>query len=326
MEGKMTENKKEKKAYLDTGRLEDYLGSNLYCREERQFAVFLYNIFLEEKNNTNAVTNPLINYCLDISSSQTARIKEAYFEATLMRDYFERDRSYFNRDILEFCLGWLCYGSNIINEMLNKLAIKDINNPDKTSRNLGQQKAKKIIMEKYPGYPGKLAMAIKSGETDYETRQEAREKACFDIAGMMMNAVPDILVIYQLQNGSICAKALECKYLSGEGTYLDIAGANCKMQLFIQECIMHFCFGKSIKSTKRHIPKFPRGSQIWSNEKLWENICLNVYEGILNQNWKSQDILNAGVEKIQFIKPGDCANKTVYTIPAGSTRLGVYRE
>lgn len=37
------------KAYLNEKKLEDYLGRKLVCREERQFALFLYLAFLEKK-------------------------------------------------------------------------------------------------------------------------------------------------------------------------------------------------------------------------------------------------------------------------------------
>lgn len=37
------------KAYLNEKKLEDYLGRKLVCREERQFALFLYLAFLEKE-------------------------------------------------------------------------------------------------------------------------------------------------------------------------------------------------------------------------------------------------------------------------------------
>lgn len=70
------------------------------------------------------------------------------------------------------------------------------------------------------------------------------EKACLDIARMMMNATPDLLVIYRI-GGERYAKALECKYQSGQGTYEDVVGVGIKMQYFIQECVMSFLFGKN---------------------------------------------------------------------------------
>lgn len=292
-------------AYLNREKLNKYLGGELYCREERQFAVFLYNIFLEKqklKEDADENINQIVKYCLNIDevADKDLIIKDAYFEGTLMRDYFdkEKDKNQFNSGLLEFCLGWQ-------SDNQNANLIKDLMNNTKLSyRNLGQNKAKKIIDAKYPT-SNELGEKIKNGKEKEIDIQKAKEKACLNIASMMMNATPDILIIYEL-DGKEYAKALECKYCSGEGTYKDVAGAEYKMQLFIQDCIMHFCFGNC--DTNKHIPRpsFKRG--VWKDKgDLWTEICGTVYNGILNQNSEPQDskpqgIINKGVELIRFTK------------------------
>lgn len=276
--------------------LKKYLDSELYCREERQYAVFLYNIFLKKK--MNALMEPpeteIIKYCLNSGDSDNLDIDNVYFEATLMRDYFEKERKEFNEKLLSFCLEWLHDGSKLKNDLINKMDKKNVRNV-----NFGQKKVKDFINEEY------RQIDIFNKKISAEDRKKAKEKACLDIARMMMNATPDLLVVYT-KNGTKYAKALECKYESDEGRYKDIAGIECKMQLFIQECIMHFCFGSSKNEKGKYIPLFPSKSK-WKNEpKLWEDICLDVYKGILEQTTDDTDtveVKNAGVEMVRFCRP-----------------------
>lgn len=300
-------------AYLNKNELKKYLEgeSGPYCREERQFAVFLYYIFLKEKwNKGDSKTKEIVQRCLYPKNKERKDIKiiDVYFEAALMRDYYEKNNN-FNEMLLKFCLGWL--GKEV--ETLCK----------KTKGcNLGAKKAKSII-QSYLDLDNTKVVEIIENE-DSEKYNDIKEKACLDIARMMMNATPDILVIYKEkgeEETATKAKALECKYESDEGTYKDVAGAEYKMQLFIQECIMCFLFGKDgTDRWKRHIPQRPKSSKVWGKKKdkpndKWEEICGKVYKEILNQEWgteelrsieesgsieKSGSIKNAGVELIRF--------------------------
>lgn len=314
----------------DENNLDNYLGKNLriyprlYCREERQFAALLYSAFIEKrrmKGETACYINKIVGDCLGVTVNEceTLVIENVYFEATLMRDFFEKDRDGFNRKLLEFCLGWLtgkdglpdtCKLHDDKGTTIQKL-LKDLQDNSGMPRNFGQSEVKATIAWKYRNILEELANEIKSGKNSIndKTEQGAKEKACLDIARMMMNATPDILVIYT-KDGKTYAKALECKYLSDEGRYKDVAGAEYPMQLFIQECIMGFCFGNNEKLDQTDgeermdiIPKFPERSKIWGDKKsLWENICKNVYKGVLNANaaGKSGNIINTGVDMIRF--------------------------
>lgn len=350
-------------AYLSYDKLTKYLGSDLYCKEELQFALYLYNLFLRKKDlkdNNDEINidktnidkiNNVVKECLGIGDDKVKNIviEDVFFEAALMRDYFahnDKKKEEFNRKLLKFCLNGLISDAEnsekeekLINEridkIINELKIKNKKTKTDSSRNLGQTEAKKKIntLEEYSKYPDTLKTFLGwdiQNKTEEEKRQDiatnekirqyienkeeiiqqAKEKTCLSIASMMMNATPDILVIYKYTNDpdNIYVKALECKYTSGENSYKDVAGVKYPMQIFIQECIMHFLFGKRKKlegedekeETEKNYIKFPKNS-IWKNkELLWEEICESVFKNILMQKSDNNEFINTGVEMIKF--------------------------
>ena len=99
--------------YINEGNPKDSI-----CREERQYALFLYNIFMRVKNQQES--NPegaldeglqkIVYYCLDPREAKRIweaksryeskekkiielpfKILDVYYEATFMRDYFQKD-------------------------------------------------------------------------------------------------------------------------------------------------------------------------------------------------------------------------------------------
>lgn len=294
------------KAYLNEKKLEDYLGRKLVCREERQFALFLYLAFLEKKKgNLDPWITELVKFCLE-EKEQDPIIEEVYYEATLMRDYFAgckkrsgSEAEEFNRGLLHFCLDFLPCGKERADKCIEELTEGCGGRMD---CHLGTKKVKDAIKKRYPNIK-----AIMKNET--EDVPQLYEKACLDIARMMMNATPDLLVIYRI-GGERYAKALECKYQSGQGTYEDVLGVGIKMQYFIQECVMSFLFGKNDLFRKNKeiieekLPKKPKKATLWCDENgsttrrdmFWEN----VYKGILNQETVSEGIRNKGVSEIKF--------------------------
>lgn len=68
-------------AYFDKALLDRYLGKDLYCREEQQFAVFLYHMLFEAKRSGKAVTNEKIKECLRIGEDREGDIiiKDVFF-------------------------------------------------------------------------------------------------------------------------------------------------------------------------------------------------------------------------------------------------------
>ena len=294
------------KAYLNEKKLEDYLGRKLVCREEREFALFLYLAFLEKKKgNLDPWITELVKFCLE-EKEQDPIIEEVYYEATLMRDYFAgckkrsgSEAEEFNRGLLHFCLDFLPCGKERADKCIEELTE---NCGGRMDCHLGTKKVKDAIKKRYPNIK-----AIMKNET--EDVPQLYEKACLDIARMMMNATPDLLVIYRI-GGERYAKALECKYQSGQGTYEDVLGVGIKMQYFIQECVMSFLFGKNDLFRKNKeiieekLPKKPKKATLWCDENgsttrrdmFWEN----VYKGILNQETVSEGIRNKGVSEIKF--------------------------
>lgn len=296
-------------AYLNEDKLKDFLDRGV-CREERQFSALLYYMFLEAKKGKKENEN-IIKRCLKMDDDSDITIKEVYYEPTLMRDYFDNDKEEFNKKLMNFCVGWM----DIEEEKLEKSGI--------LGRNLGQSRAKEMMKEfvwegEENGIPKDkrtFQNFIKNKIEYEEDTDKVKKQVCFDIAGKMMNAVPDLLVIYE-NKGMTYAKILECKYLSDEGRYEDVAGISCTMQFLIQECIMRFCFGERkegirtgniIKIVESARPSFTdtKGA-FWSEKKkeLWEQICGNVYKKILSQDrkWESENVSNAGVMLIKFGK------------------------
>lgn len=186
------------------------------------------------------IRTELVNSCLE-EEEQDPIIEEVYYEATLMRDYFAgckkgngSEAEEFNRSLLHFCLDFLPCSKERADKCTEELTE---NCGGRMDCHLGTKKVKDAIKKRYPNI-----RAIMKNET--EDVPQLYEKACLDIARMMMNATPDLLVIYRI-GGERYAKALECKYQSGQGTYEDVVGVGIKMQYFIQECVMSFLFGKN---------------------------------------------------------------------------------
>lgn len=234
--------------FEEEGRLKKFLGKDgNICREERQFALFLYLVFLKKKREETRGENggyieKTVRKCLALEDSQDIEIIDVYYEVSMMRDYW----NYFKKDkkgggfaisekVLHFCLDFqrgAAEASEVVDQLLSK-------NQNLRSNYLGQNLWQEAVREHYG--VGDLFERERDSITDEEKRK-MRIKAGLDIAKMMMNATPDILVVYKL-NDRLYAKAIECKYKSKAGKYRDIAGVKSRMQLFIQECIMCFCFG-----------------------------------------------------------------------------------
>lgn len=304
-------------AYLGSKKLENFLGEEeVVCREERQFAALLYSAFLDEKRGRRSeYTNDIVSRCLGLEKD-VFEIRDVYFEATLMRDYFravgkkdnnnrmteeeKREKKEFNERLLQFCFGFL----------------------DKDCKNTTVEEIKNLLDKEkqfhhFFGHINKYPVLEWMNSKEKEIKEQIKVKAGLDIARMMMNATPDILVIYKMKDDDkTYAKALECKYESDEGRYADVAGVNVKMQYFIQECVMSFLFGSidniDKEKYKAHLPKFPENPEnsSWKgNKDLGEKIYGQVYNNILNQEWGNNKIKNKGISVIRFCKDEEDAQK-----------------
>lgn len=62
------------------------------CREERQYAVFLYNILRKYRNKDKRIDKEVVSIFNACSIPRGAEIQNVFYEATFMRDFFERNR------------------------------------------------------------------------------------------------------------------------------------------------------------------------------------------------------------------------------------------
>ncbi len=197
------------------------------CRKERQYALFLYNIFLKKKNNIHLSPDfeKIINACLlgRIDVGEPVIIRAVYYEATFMRDYFEADRknvlecsgktlqSFRGTDILSifknsfnYRLLNYCIKKNPLTENKNQIAdqiIDIINNNGFLLHNWGNNKVSSLF----------------SNNSGSDSNEDHLKSDIMKHVKQMMNSKPDIAVIYSIAGSKEkILRLFECKYLSGE--------------------------------------------------------------------------------------------------------------
>lgn len=172
--------------------IENYISDEYsICREERQYALFLYNILKKHrKADGDKIKEIFTACCLPLK----AEIENVFYEATFMRDLFERNRRLILSD----------------NPDVNLLS-KDFK-PDKTGR-FNQENSFNYKLLKYL----KIDIDVLSDEYK-EHNLGGKGIECDETAKQMMRATPDIAVIYSLE-GERYLHFLECKFESYEGSY-----------------------------------------------------------------------------------------------------------
>lgn len=187
------------------------------CREERQYAVFLYNILRkyrtpESREKEGDETTDKVKKIFDACQIPTdATIEFVFYEATFMRDFFERNRRFIlcddkdkrHKKTLQKTFKPSLYEvdedkrSESFNNKLIKYVHRHIDKDKNTpieyrgeERNLGHNKIKECGL---------------SSEGKF-------------IVKCMMNAIPDIAVIY-FKNNQKSFLFLECKFESREDFY-----------------------------------------------------------------------------------------------------------
>lgn len=205
--------------------IENFINDNdSICREERQYAVYLYDILRKYKDpgDRKSTVNNIFIAC----RLEGAKIEKVFYEATFMRDFFERNRSIsfkeedkkkreeedqekhkkedvlqnkdnsFNWRLIQYLYGknntkdWNIPECNLgrwLNDVLNKFSpdfFKDLN-PREAFKDLDPQVFPKIIQ-------------------------------------YMMNVKPDIAVIYE-KNQKRQLLFLECKFEGNESYYEGIS-------------------------------------------------------------------------------------------------------
>lgn len=178
-----------------------FIGDNRICREERQYALFLYNCFLScLKGNSSDVDESIVRKCLKLKENEEISITNVIYEFTALRDIFNG----LNGEKKQSFNEWLCgrLGAGEIVELLKETKSKraKIGGKFYIEWNLGG-----IPMEFFENI-------VKESNGKYENAVNLYWVRC------MMNAKADIVVFYKKDNVP-CVAALECKFESKESTY-----------------------------------------------------------------------------------------------------------
>lgn len=176
------------------------------CREERQYAVFLYNILTKYRSKDKRNGNQRIINIFDACSVPAeAEIENVFYEATFMRDFFERNRRMLLGD--KNC-------ENVKKRLLQKTFSPSVSKP----------------MNQDFSFNSKLIQYVKRTDSfmsyaGEENNLGHNEIACDELSDYerktiryMMNVKPDIAVIYN-EKGKKKLLFLECKFESAERTY-----------------------------------------------------------------------------------------------------------
>lgn len=219
---------------------DQYLNGNAsICREERQYALFLYNIlkssaFMDRKGEK--VTDILEKSGIVISG----KIENVFYEAAFMRDFFERDREKLylefapeKREVhnknFEYTSDKFCtyYGRKETN--FNKALIDFISQ-------IEEPEVREQIENEYQDIKNKREKIrpVNLGHNDMFGGNNIYPCISF-IARCMMNAKPDIAVLYQDNT----LQFLECKFeTKSQGQYRE-NGINLN-QAYVQDLIADF--------------------------------------------------------------------------------------
>ena len=257
------------------------------CREERQYAVFLYNI-LRKYGKKRSRAKLADGEKEDIQAIFAAcgieaddDIEYVFYEATFMRDFFKRERRYyavienhgsladvllqkdyekeekiktdFNRRLIEYVFKW---AGGDPPEMNMENGDKENNEEDDAYLrcNLGRNIPKDCKdLEK-------LEKVKKIGTETAETAENVRGKL-----RAMMNSKPDIAVVYK-KGGQRYLLLIECKFESSEGKYDSLSQR--EVQYHIAEFLCGYLnerngqeyikVSKKMKSGQSRIVKFKR--------------------------------------------------------------------
>lgn len=307
------------------------------CREERQYALFFYNALLDVKrkrnweailefmDNNEAKVKQLLGLDYDELNKiklEDIHIKQVFYEATLMRDLFHfcDDKNEFNKKLLDFVLTYsdqsvsLCLDESERNNYIEALSGSAHFGSSSKSNKLPQEVRKLILKDPEDSKKGRKA--FKNNEKEYFIASRLQ------LAKYMMNATPDILVVYTIDGiNQVYVRAIECKYESGIGTYEDIFGKRRPLQIFVQRLIMTFLFGAEIIE-KEKCGLVEVDDKIWNkvygdllidinkkenNESNVENKKVTVKQSNLTND--KAPVGNMGVTVVQFISEDEQPSK-----------------
>lgn len=245
--------------------IENYLNySCSICREERQYALFLYNILRKyhspKKRTEDDFVTGVFNAC---GLSDKADIENVFYEVTFMRDFFERNRR-------------LMLGDNPNKDLLKS----NFKPTGDWSNNKPCYK-----MPKEDSFNAKLLKYATGSDKSYIGEEYNLGARGSGLVKEMMNAAPDIAVVYR-EDDKKYLLFIECKFESGEDTY-----KSGNKQCHVQWCIADFLcknyltdltVSPIMKDERSHLVKFVREK----NEKSSKDNEIEIDDLIsINDNW-----------------------------------------
>lgn len=217
---------------------EEYFAKeNPVCREERQYALFLYSRLLQMVEQKNLKDDVILTAC-GLPTDEELRIQSVAYEATYMRDFFWKDRERRERR-----------QAKEKKKLDYEKKLEKKNPEDCFNRKLYEYVRMQLekegvdcekVLSQIPRNKN-LGGKIEWGNVDERIVKCFRE---------MMNSKPDIAIYYEYK-GEKYLKFLECKYLSNVKKYGEVS------QLEIQSRICDFlCRGIGITSGGARLVRF----------------------------------------------------------------------
>jgi len=195
------------------------------CREERQYAVFLYNILCKYSDAGKRKKQPqnIKNIFTACHIPENSSIDHVFYEAAFMRDFFERNRR-------------LTLSKNYSKEDLARILLQAKFSPGKCEVTAEESFNTKLIQYVYGKEHKEYENVIKYSGKEQNLGHNTIEFEKLLINGKklpdnekdwlqyrikwMMNAKPDIAVIYHTAEDKLkFLLFIECKFDSGESSY-----------------------------------------------------------------------------------------------------------
>lgn len=235
------------------------------CREERQYALFLYNILLKYKKSETRKSDTIKEIFNACQIPENAEIEQVFYEATFMRDFFERNRR-------------ITLGENNEKKLLQKTFSPNqckTRDEDSFNSKLIQYVHKKESGsdEPIPYLGGEYNLGHNEIDCDDLSDKEKYIIRC------MMNAKPDIAVIYN-EDGIRNLLFLECKFESGEDSY-NSGEKQTKIQWKIAEFLCEYYLLEQLKVSDKMeneescLIQFVRQKGISRSKNLPKEILIN---------------------------------------------------
>ena len=195
-----------------------------YCREERQFALFLYNYLLKivENNQGKVDQNDKVIKACGLSGAE--KIKSVYYEVAFMRDFLHKEKynanSNFNNELFKYIkskivddkdLKWLI-DPDKVKKLFDKYILADYKNELKENPFNIYNYNNKYEARSNVNYGSNVKDSVKDKGVEVDTLPYYIRI----LMRAMMNSKADIGIIYLDKDNNYHLKFIECKYESDE--------------------------------------------------------------------------------------------------------------